>query len=91
MSDFGCFSSQIKYYTNGREYEEILLFINYNDKEIPVQYSQVYLLNRESNNVQLVGNSAASTNVYEISEQDMLIETKIFIFDPATKQFSIKP
>jgi hypothetical protein len=91
LSDYGCFSSQIKYHSNGQEYEGVLLFVNYNDKEIPFQYSRVYLLNRENHNVLLVGDSIAFTNVYEISEKDMLIESKSFIFDPVSKQFSSKP
>ena len=91
MSDYGCFSSQIKYHSNGQEYEGVLLFVNYNDKEIPLQYSRVYLLNRENHNVLLVGDLIAFTNVYEISKKDILIETKSFIFDPETKQFSTQP
>jgi hypothetical protein len=66
VSNYNCFSSQIKYYSQGKQKEGILLFVNHYDREIPLQYSHVYLLSREHKNIQLAGDSTAFTNVFDL-------------------------
>ena len=76
MSLHNCFSAPIKYTVEGKLKKGILIFINYNDVDMPaLQYSDVYLLTKNSENTKTTSDSCIYTNIYniEVSENSLYL------------------
>ncbi len=67
LAEYNCILKPINYSTEGIETESLLLFVMHTDTEMPLHYCNVYLLNKNQPNIQLIGDTAAFTNVYQIS------------------------
>jgi hypothetical protein len=70
LADFNCTTKQVKYLEDSVEYDGILLFVNHYDIEMPLQFTNVYLLTKHGKNVQLIGDTAAFTGLYDVSVSD---------------------
>jgi len=67
ISKYNCQSTPIKYTIDGEESEGILVFINHKDRETPVlQYSDVYVLNKNGQNIRITGDSVQFISVYDM-------------------------
>ncbi len=67
LEAYNCFSVSIKYDIEGEQREGTLLFVSHSDREMPLRFTNVYLLSKSDRNFQLVGDTAALTNVYDVS------------------------
>ena len=67
LSKYNCFTALVKYAIEGQNNEGLLLFVNYEAPDMPaLRLSNVYLLNKNGQNVQLVGDSNAFTSINDI-------------------------
>jgi len=67
ISKYNCMQAPIRYIVEGEQKEGLLFFVNHKDREIPVlQYSDVYILNKNGQNIRITGDSISFASVYDM-------------------------
>lgn len=65
ISEYNSFFVPINYFIENNPHKGALLFVSYSDNEIPLHYTNVYLLKKNFLSIQLLSDTNALTNVYE--------------------------
>jgi len=78
LADYECITKQIKFESEGIVYDGVLMFVSYSYKEMPLDLTNVYLLSKEHQNVQLLGDTAAFIGLYDISVSDDFLYLAVF-------------
>jgi len=67
LASLNCYSAPVQYTIDGQLKQGQIVFINYNDPEMPaLQFSDVYLLNKNRENRKLTNDSNAFYSVYDM-------------------------
>jgi hypothetical protein len=73
---YNCFSTSVNYFIDGEDREGILIFINYNDIDMPaLQHSDAFILTKNRENIRITNDSCLFTNIcgIKVSEDNKYV------------------